>query len=233
MICTLIFRHGQSLANLATGLTMNRRHHEIPDIYWKLKDQTYPLTDSGIQQAAVLADYLSEILEGKKVLAVSSPFVRAEATARIALPETKWTLDDRLIERDYGSITKLKLLNLPEELKKEQERANTDPDYRPCGDGESFRSHCVRVAEAFAHWQAQAETKGAEILVASAHGDVIRALRSHIFEHDLDVTPYWFHIGNCQIHHFTPRCPEGSSVVGLWHGEDPMPYEETKWSRVR
>ena len=60
-----------------------------------------PLNDTGVQQAREAARFLRERgIEFSRVY--SSPLIRAVETAKIIAPNTTPTLDDRLLEMDYG-----------------------------------------------------------------------------------------------------------------------------------
>ena len=94
-----IIRHGKTELNKANVLQGR---------------SNYPLNDEGIKQAQNAADMLKDI-EFDYVF--SSPLIRAVQTAEIVAPNKKITLDDRLIEMDYGKYEGTDLKNMPEEIR--------------------------------------------------------------------------------------------------------------------
>ncbi len=236
MVCTLAFRHGESVANEVTRLIFTNRHSEIPESFWRLSDREYPLTTEGRNEATQLSRLLSVQSRcwNTKPLVVSSPFVRAVETLTIALPPgIEWRVDERLAERDYGNIKELKRQNLWNRLREEQGRANKELDYQPCG-GESFLAAYKRISECFEELQEEARMQNSSILILSAHGDVIRALRSHLYHGYADCAGYPFEVRNCHIDHFTRRDPDGhGSVMDLWHGIQRLTDGEIAWDRIK
>ncbi len=73
-----------------------------------------PLNEEGIEQAEKAADLLSGVTFEH---VFSSPLIRAVQTARIIAPNNRVTVDDRLIEMDYGPYEGIDLLNPPQELR--------------------------------------------------------------------------------------------------------------------
>jgi len=74
----------------------------------------YPLNDEGIKQAEKAAGALKEI---DFSYVFSSPLIRAIQTAEIVAPNSEITVDDRLIEMDYGQYEGTDLSNMPPEIK--------------------------------------------------------------------------------------------------------------------
>ena len=96
-----VIRHGQTAGNRAHALQGR-------------SDQ--PLNDTGVAQARAAAERLSE--RGVSFSRVfSSPLRRAIQTAQIMAPGVPVTVDERLIEMDYGPYEGIDLNVLPPELR--------------------------------------------------------------------------------------------------------------------
>jgi broad specificity phosphatase PhoE len=150
----VLLRHGESTGN-AAGVLLGRTDA--------------PLTEKGERQAAALAGLL-----GPVVRLVSSPLMRARATAAalgLALPVE---IDDRWIEVDYGEHEGRPLDDVPAEI---WQRWRSDPTFRPEG-GESLAEVGQRVAvacaELFATDGAGARDPGGDVVVVS-HVSPIKA----------------------------------------------------------
>ena len=93
-----IIRHGKTELNRANVLQGR---------------SNYPLNEEGVRQAEDAA----KLLRGIEVDRVfSSPLVRAIQTAEIVAPGKPITVDERLIEMDYGPYEGLGLSKLPPEI---------------------------------------------------------------------------------------------------------------------
>ena len=149
MTLLLVARHGQTEPNRA-GLLLGRGDPA--------------LTDTGRSQAAALAGLLER---RRPSVIVSSPLQRCVQTAEaIAAPlGIEVTIDERLIEADYGEWEGMPLADIPADA---SERWRSDPDFRPPG-GESLADVAVRVA-AWCEEQSRSET-----VVAVTHVSPIKA----------------------------------------------------------
>ncbi len=94
-----IIRHGKTELNKANALQGR---------------SNYPLNEEGIKQAEKAAEMLGGI-EFSYVF--SSPLKRAVQTAEIVAPHNEITIDDRLIEIDYGQYEGTDLKNMPDEVR--------------------------------------------------------------------------------------------------------------------
>ena len=93
-----IIRHGKTELNRANVLQGR---------------SNYPLNAEGVCQAEKAAEMLRGITFDR---VFSSPLIRAIQTAEIVAPGKPITVDDRLIEMDYGPYEGLGLSNLPPEV---------------------------------------------------------------------------------------------------------------------
>ena len=101
-----LVRHGESSGNVARDAAETAGHHLI-DI--ATRDMDVPLSDLGTDQAEALHRRLAGLVADEcPTIAIASPYVRAEQTARIALgPDAELLLDERLREREFGILDRL------------------------------------------------------------------------------------------------------------------------------
>jgi broad specificity phosphatase PhoE len=99
-----LVRHAESVGNVADA----RAHAEHADaLDLAARDADVPLSETGRRQAAALGRWLAEQPTDQHPDAVvSSPYRRAQETARIALADAaiEVDLDERLRERDLGTL---------------------------------------------------------------------------------------------------------------------------------
>ncbi|MBV8927970.1 MAG: bifunctional RNase H/acid phosphatase [Mycobacteriaceae bacterium] len=145
----LLLRHGQ------TGLSVQRRYSGRGNP---------PLTDLGRRQADAAAKYLAE--RGGIAAVITSPLQRAYDTAAVAgkLLGVDVTVDDDLIETDFGAWEGLTFVEASERNPDLHRRWLRDTTAEPPG-GESFDSVSHRVVRA--RDRIVAEYGGATVLVVS------------------------------------------------------------------
>jgi alpha-ribazole phosphatase len=127
-VSQLVFvRHGQTEAN-RNGVLLGRLDP--------------PLNDAGREQAGVVAARVAALAPSR---VFTSPLVRAVQTAEIVAVASGLdvSVDDRLIEVDYGEYDGVSLAELPEEL---VWKWRNDADFAPPG-GESLASVGKRMGE--------------------------------------------------------------------------------------
>lgn len=144
-----LLRHGQSTGNVARETAENEAREviDIPE-----RDADVPLTELGREQAKAAGAWLAE---RPSCLVVSSPYLRAADTARIALAEAarlgadvppEPVLDERLRDRELGVLDLLTSHGVrerwPDELRRKQRHGKFY--YRPPG-GESWADVVLRV----------------------------------------------------------------------------------------
>jgi broad specificity phosphatase PhoE len=97
-----LVRHAESMGNVADAAAHRDRHETLN---LDLRDADVPLSETGRDQAAALGRWLGRGLGGSfPDVVISSPYLRAAETARIAfdgLPPAR-DQDERLRERDLG-----------------------------------------------------------------------------------------------------------------------------------
>ena len=140
-----LVRHGESIGNLA-----DRAAHEADAeaLDLDLRDADVPLSDTGREQAAALADWLRRSPGDRPDLVVSSPYRRALDTARAAVGDLGLDLDvdERLRERDLGQLDGLTGRGIRARLPEESARRERIGKfyYQPPG-GESWADVVLRV----------------------------------------------------------------------------------------
>ena len=141
-----IIRHAQSAGNLARERALADGAHVI-DI--AVRDCDVPLSELGERQAAALGAWCARRLEPIDAV-VSSPYVRAQETATIALRAAAWTVpvevDERLREKEFGTLDRLTHSGIVQRYPEQAElrRAIGKFYYRPPG-GESWTDVILRL----------------------------------------------------------------------------------------
>ncbi len=142
----VLVRHGESVGNLA-DLEAKGRKAERLDL--SVRDADVELSETGFAQATTLRDHVATLpAEERPTVVVSSPFVRAEATARLAIDATdlRLVIDERLRERDLGQLDGLTGAGIRHLFAEEAERRAKVGKfyYQPLG-GESWADVVLRV----------------------------------------------------------------------------------------
>ncbi len=173
-------RHGESTGNVAwqAAEADGLDRADIP-----LRDADVPLSALGRRQATALGRRLAALPEELRPTAVlSSPFVRAAETARIAVAEIgspRIRYDERLRDRDGGVLFPLTLRGIekhfPEEL--ERKRFLGKFYYRPPG-GESWADVTLRLRSLLSDVERD-HTGGRVLLIAH---DALVVLTRYIVE---------------------------------------------------
>jgi 2,3-bisphosphoglycerate-dependent phosphoglycerate mutase len=164
-----VVRHGESTGNVAMRAAMARGldAFEIPEA-----EADVPLSPRGHEQAAALGRRLA--LSERPTVVLSSPYLRAVQTARIALPGHPIAFDERLRDRDMGRFHGL----TPRAAAARGARAD-DLHYRPPG-GESWADVAQRLGAVLA------EHPGGRVLVF-AHDAIVMLTRYIVERRLLDV----------------------------------------------
>ena len=159
----------------------------------------YPLNEKGIAQAREAAERLREVAFSR---VFSSPLIRAVQTAEIIAPGIPVTIDERLIEMDYGPYEGMDLNALAPEVI----TFFSDFVHNPAPDGmEQLASVVARAGEFIEELSGQ----DGNILV-STHAIAMKGILEYL-------TPeshgsYWSqYIGNCAV--FAAEYKDGSFTV--------------------
>jgi broad specificity phosphatase PhoE len=212
-----LVRHGESCGNIArdsaesAGLAMI----DIAE-----RDMDVPLSDRGRDQAAALGRWLADLGRKHPTVVVSSPYVRAQQTARIALDsaglnELDVVVDERLREREFGVLDRLTKLGIEERFPGEAEaRRRVGKFYhRPAG-GESWCDVALRVRSAL---DSLTREHGGEQLLIVAHQVVILMFRyvlERMTEQEILAIDREFQMANCSVTTYVhdPRVGRGGGM---------------------
>jgi len=155
----IIVRHGRSSSNSAGTLA-----GRMPGIH---------LDETGEAQARTLGERLTGI---DLAAVVCSPLERCQQTARLALQAagttTDVTLDDRVVETDYGAWSGRLLADLATEPL--WATVQSDPGSARFPDGEAMPEVVERVVDAVRDWNSRLPAEAVWMVVS--HGDVINGL---------------------------------------------------------
>ncbi|WP_374969557.1 histidine phosphatase family protein [Terrabacter sp. BE26] len=142
----VLVRHGESVGNVADAQARDRGDGRLQ---LDTRDPDTPLSERGEQQAHVLARHVASTA-GRPDVVLSSPYARAEMTARIVggALDLDPLLDERLRERDLGIFDGLTGVGIRKHYPEEAERRARLGKfyYRPPG-GESWTDVALRVRD--------------------------------------------------------------------------------------
>ncbi|QAY77121.1 histidine phosphatase family protein [Sphingosinicella sp. BN140058] len=149
-----LVRHGQSAGNVARDAADAAG---LPIIDLAVRDVDVPLSDLGRDQARALGEWFSRLPEEEKPQVIlSSPYVRAQETARaicaargVTEDAKRLVIDERLREREFGILDRLTTVGIHEKYPDQAEhRALLGKFYhRPPG-GESWADVILRLRSA-------------------------------------------------------------------------------------
>lgn len=144
----ILVRHGESVGNLARE---QAEQGAVNRIEVAQRDADVLLSDLGCEQARAFGGWLAALDESERPQQIwSSPYVRAEQTARLALDTAELKLsisvDDRLRDRELGVLDMLTTRGVQQLFPDEAERGRWLGKlyYRPPG-GESWADVALRI----------------------------------------------------------------------------------------
>lgn len=141
----MLIRHGESIANVA-ATAAEAAGAEVIDV--TARDADVPLSDLGERQAASLRPRLDAELgvDRDRTLVWSSPYRRAVSTARLALGDRAFAIDERLRDRELGILDALTTHGVETRLPDEAARRRWLGTfyYRPPG-GEAWTDVALRL----------------------------------------------------------------------------------------
>jgi 2,3-bisphosphoglycerate-dependent phosphoglycerate mutase len=177
----VIVRHGESAGNVAREFAEAQGH---PFIDIAMRDMDVPLSELGERQAQAIGMWIATLGRRAPTVVLTSPYVRAERTASIALAaaglDIPLVLDERLREREFGVLDRLTKAGIQERYPDQVEaRARIGKFYhRPPG-GESWCDVALRVRSLLD--SVTREHSGKRVLIV-AHQVVILLFR-YVIEH--------------------------------------------------
>ncbi|WP_067457449.1 histidine phosphatase family protein [Actinomadura macra] len=207
-------RHGESTGNVANGIALAAGAEETGVTE---RDADVPLSETGRAQAAALGRWLAALPEDERpTMVVTSPYLRALDTARIALAQTSYAapqrpdgltprIDERLRDREQGILEGLTPTGVRRRVPAEAERLRRLGKfyYRPPG-GESWTDLALRLRSFYRDLEAAAP--GGRVLVVAHDAIVVmtRYLVEELTEREvLDIE----------------RAPVGNTSLSRWHDD--------------
>ncbi len=179
-----IVRHGQSAGNVARELAEQQKLNVI-DI--DLRDVDVPLSELGVRQAAAIGAWYTQQAENLRPnIILTSPYLRAHQTAveiKNALcalgDKVEFIADERLREREFGTLDRLTKLGIIEKFPYENELRDRLGKfyYRPPG-GESWCDVILRLRSVL---DSLARDYADQRVILVCHSVVILCLR-YLFE---------------------------------------------------
>jgi len=195
-------RHGESCGNLARD-SAEAAGLAVIDV--AERDMDVALSERGRGQAAALGRWLSDNRRRQPTVTVSSPYVRAQQTARIALDvagldEAELVIDERLREREFGVLDRLTKLGIEERFPEEAAARHRVGKFyhRPAG-GESWCDVALRVRSAL---DSVTREHAGERLLIVAHQVVILMFRyvlEHMTEQEILDVDRRYQLANCSV----------------------------------
>jgi broad specificity phosphatase PhoE len=171
-----IARHGESIGNVAWRAAET---NDLEEIDIGLRDPDVPLSETGRRQAVALGRRLAALPADERPTAViSSPYVRAAETARIALAEIAGPpvhYDERWRDREAGILYALTGRGIAARFPEEAARKRLTGKfyYRPPG-GESWADVALRLRSALS--DIERDHPGGRVLIV-AHDAVVMLVR--------------------------------------------------------
>jgi broad specificity phosphatase PhoE len=230
-------RHGESAGNLASDAAEAGGHARL-DL--ATRDMDVPLSPLGEEQARSLGRWLGEGPAGRRpTVVLSSPYLRATTTARMAIDAAGWDnrlceliVDERLREREFGILDRLTWAGV-NQLHPEQAAARAFLGkfyHRPPG-GESWCDVVLRLRTVLD--TITREYGGEHVLVVS-HQVVIllfRYLLEKMTEQDILAVDRQHRVANCSItsYRFDPAAgPNGGMVLEQFNQVAPLEEHGTQ-----
>jgi 2,3-bisphosphoglycerate-dependent phosphoglycerate mutase len=196
-----IARHGESIGNVAWRAAET---NDLEEIDIGLRDPDVPLSETGRRQAVALGRRLAALPADERPTAViSSPYVRAAETARIALAEIAGPpvhYDERWRDREAGILYALTGRGIAARFPEEAARKRLTGKfyYRPPG-GESWADVLLRLRALL--WELRQDHPDGRVLLFAHEATVllVRYLVEQLSEAELMVIAPSVSIANCSI----------------------------------
>jgi broad specificity phosphatase PhoE len=170
-----LVRHGESIGNVADAQAQQAGAGRLE---LDVRDPDVPLSDTGRSQAETLGRWLAALPADERPTAVlSSPFARAQETARLATAglDVRVRTDERLRERDFGAFDGMTRAGIRDRFPDEAGRRDLLGKfyYRPPG-GESWADVALRIRSLLA---TESLRHDCDRLLVVAHQAVIMVFR--------------------------------------------------------
>jgi 2,3-bisphosphoglycerate-dependent phosphoglycerate mutase len=195
-----IVRHGESAGNVAR----DKAHADgVETIAIDGRDVDVPLSDRGRTQASALAQWFESMHDDKRpTVLLSSPYARAFETAQLIGDRigVSVLVDERLREKEFGSLNRLTRLGITQRYPEEAERRKAVGKfyYRPPG-GESWCDVILRL-RGFADSLRARFARDEHRVVIATHQVVVLCLRyiiEEMNEHEILAIDSAADVANC------------------------------------
>lgn len=145
----VMVRHGQSEANTAQRMDRAGSRHPNADAIYDRVDWKQRLSEQGVRQAEIAGEWIDRNIPGGVNgfdIKLVSPYLRTrETAAHLGGPEaTGWRIDDRIVERYWGSFGRLNLQQ-QEEIFPHTAKLREDDPWYACLDGGESPASGVRL----------------------------------------------------------------------------------------
>ena len=200
-----LVRHGESAGNVARDLAEARG---LPIIDIAERDVDVPLSELGRRQARALGRWFASQPEHEAPgVVVTAPYVRAMQTAdeivagaRIGGPRLVHLADERLREKEFGSLDRLTRAGITAQFPAEAERrAHVGKFYyRPPG-GESWCDVILRLRSMLDHVQLQYRRERVLIVAHQVTVLCVRYLLEHMSEAQILAIDREKDVANCSV----------------------------------
>lgn len=101
----VILRHGESISNLTHRMYREGNFEKVPEKWFGLHTNCWPLTNDGISQAEIAGDRVRNLFPGGFDIGYVSWYLRALETAyHLKLPNLYWKLGVFIRERNWGDL---------------------------------------------------------------------------------------------------------------------------------
>lgn len=183
-----LLRHGQSAGNVARDSAERDGLHTIAI---SGRDLDVPLSNLGERQSRAFGRWLGQSPERLPSVVLSSPYARARATADLIIADSglarkniSYVVDERLREKEFGSLNRFTKLGIAAQFPLEAERYAEVGKfyYRPPG-GESWCDVILRLRSVLHH--VQLRYAGERVLIV-AHQVIVLCFRYLLEELDED-----------------------------------------------
>lgn len=221
----VLVRHGESEGNEAVRRSKKGDNSLYTEEFKARHSSLWRLTDRGREQARIAGNWIRERIHLRFDRYYTSTFLRAmETAALLDLPEAQWHAEFYLRERERGNLDVITHEEMQERYAEDVRRRGIDAFYWTPSGGESMADLCLRLERVIDTLHRHCDGKR---VIMVCHGEVMWAFRTRLermtakrfLELDASRDPKDM-MHNCQILHYTRRCPATGEIA---------PY--VKWMR--
>lgn len=171
-----LVRHGESEGNVASWQSEAGNHTHYTPEFLARHSSSWRLTPRGIEQAKAAGEWLRQNNSSTFDRYYTSEYLRAvETAAHLGLVDTRWQVDFRLRERDYGFMDVLSQTDREERYHHYLDQFARHRFYSVLPEGETVAQMTTRLDI----WMEREfrTMHGDERVIVVSHGGVMRSLR--------------------------------------------------------